>query len=122
MASLPSRSPGLNTVRAGDVEQRAKAINFRSERLATGSRNAVVSAPLVSCRYGRRGLLHPPRFHQPLKGAVNRAGAEAKSAGRLALHVLQDRVAVPFAAGKGKKDVDNRRGQGRHVFLSQIYL
>jgi hypothetical protein len=41
-------------VRAGNVEQRAEAINFCFERLATIAREPVVSSPLVTCRGGRR--------------------------------------------------------------------
>ena len=102
-------------MRAGNVEQRAEAINFCFERLATIPREPVVSSPLVSCRDGSRRLLHPPGFHQPLKRTVDRARAEAKPAGRLRLNVLQNRVAVPFTAGKGEKDVDDCRGERRHV-------
>ena len=96
-------------MRAGDVEQRAETIDFFLERLATAPGEAVVLAPHISVPRGRRRLLDPARFHQPLQRAVDRAGTEAKPARRLPLDFLEDRVAVALAAGKGEQDVDDRR-------------
>src|SRR5687767_1019937 len=102
------------------MEELAEAIDFRSERLAAVPRQAVVAAPLVGRCHGGRGLLHPARFHQPLKRAVDRAGAESQPAGRLTLHLLQDRVPVPFAARQGEKDVDDCRRQRSHITATGI--
>ena len=99
---------------AGDVEERAEPIDFRLERLAAGARQPVVAAPRVDVR-GRRAPPRPSRL--PSAAAACRRSCPGRSdrLRRLALDVLQDRVAVALAAGEREQDVDDRGRQRRHI-------
>ena len=103
-----------------DVEESAEPVDFLPERLAPDPREPVVSASLVDVCLRRRRLLHPPAFHEALQGAVDRPGPEAEPVARLALGVLENRVAVAIAAGEGEQDVDDGGRQRRHLPVTDI--
>ena len=103
-----------------DVKESAEPVDFLAERLAPVPRQSVVSASLVDVSLRRWRLFHPSAFHEAPQRAVNRAGPEPKPVARLALHVLENGVAVALASREGEQDVDDGRRQRGHLPVTDI--
>ena len=105
---------------ARDVKEGAQPVDFLAERLAPVPCQSIVPASLVDVPLRRWRLFHPSAFHKSPQRAVNRPGPEAKPVARLALHVLENGVAVTLASRESKQDVDDGWRQRRHLPVTDI--
>ena len=98
-------------MRTGDVQESGQPVDFFPQRFASVASEPIVAASLVDARRRCWRLLDPSVFHEPLQRAVDRSGSKAKPVARLALHVLENHVAVSIASREGEQHVYDGRGQ-----------
>ena len=98
--TLSARGPRQNPLQACRLHQRLEALCFGRECLPAIASQPVVPTSFIGIARRRRGLLDPPRFHQPLKRSVEGPRSEFDSIVGEPLHVFRDGIAVPCATSE----------------------
>ena len=107
-----------------DADQILEPFAFGVEDAAAQAGEAVVAAAGVVelARGAVAGFFDEAFFDQALQGAVERRGPEADFAGGAVENFLHDAVAVLFAGGEGKEDVEPVGFEREEVFGFRHWL